>query len=218
VSERRVEGDKRTDDAATHRSDVLDSIVQVARAVFDARAASITLYDPDGDALVFRAVAGEGSDTLVGTRFSAMEGIAGYVLQSREPIAVEDVERDPRFARDLAESTGYVPQALMAAPLLSRDEAIGVLSVLDRSGDRALGLADMDLLALLARQAAVALVVVQAGRGADAAMSSGDEEVLGRTAAALGRLPRARREAALRLLDALAELVAERPEGSAVRE
>jgi GAF domain-containing protein len=111
-----------------------------------------------------------------------------------------------------------VPQALMAAPLLSRDEAIGVLSVLDRSGDRALGLADMDLLALLARQAAVALVVVQAGRGADAAMSSGDEEVLGRTAAALGRLPRARREAALRLLDALAELVAERPEGSAVRE
>ena len=45
---------------------LLGSIVSVARAIFQAKAASIFLYDEEADELVFEAVAGEGEQSLVG--------------------------------------------------------------------------------------------------------------------------------------------------------
>src|SRR6187397_3625838 len=98
-----------------HR-ELLRSIVEVARAIFHARAASIFLLDEERDELVFEAIAGEGSDSLVGTRFPSSTGIAGWVLVTRQPLVLDDLENDPRFARNVAEKTGYVPSAMMAAP------------------------------------------------------------------------------------------------------
>jgi len=51
---------------------------------------------------------------------------------SGQPIAVRDVQSDSRFARDVAESTHYVPTAIYAAPMLDASgEVLGVASVLD---------------------------------------------------------------------------------------
>ncbi len=190
------------------QDELFQSIVDVARAIFDARAASITRYDADADELVFEAVSGEGSASLIGSRFPSAEGVAGFVLRSREPLVIEDVERDPRFARDVAEQSGYVPKALMVAPLLRGDEPLGVLSVLDRSPERALGLAEIDLLVLFSRQAALALEVVERARGAGSALrGEGETAVVGRLAEAIERLEGPRREAGLRLLAALEQLL-----------
>src|SRR6516165_4874493 len=100
---------------------LLRSIVDVARAIFGARASSIMLLDPDTEELVFAAVSGEGERELVGRRMPASTGVAGWVLSSRTPLVLEDVQSDPRFARDVAEKTGYVPKGLMAAPLLDEE-------------------------------------------------------------------------------------------------
>jgi hypothetical protein len=55
---------------------------------------------------------------------------------SGQPIAVRDVQTDARFARDVAESTHYVPTAIYAAPLLDAEgEVVGVMSVLDPAVD-----------------------------------------------------------------------------------
>jgi GAF domain-containing protein len=74
-----------------------------------------------------------------------------------EPIAVSDVRRDPRFARDFAQATGYVPKSIMAVPLIVREDVEGVLEVLDKASAASFDLDDMDLLALFARPAAVAV-------------------------------------------------------------
>ena len=94
------------------------------------------LFDAEADELVFEAVVGEGEETLIGQRIPAETGIAGCVLASGEPLVIEDVETDPRFARDVAERSGYVPKGLMAVPLMRGETAIGVLSVLDRPRER----------------------------------------------------------------------------------
>ena len=65
-------------------------------------------------------------------RFPSTTGLAGWVVMSGQPLLVDDVSESPQFARDAAESTGYVPTSIMAAPLISNGECIGVLSVLDR--------------------------------------------------------------------------------------
>ena len=133
---------------------LLQSIVEVARAIFRAKASSIFLLDEETDELVFEAVAGEGSEELVGRRFPSSTGIAGFVLVSRQPLVIEDVLTDPRFSRETAESTGFVPKGLMAVPLLYDERALGVLEVLDRPSDARFTLAEMELLGLFANQAA----------------------------------------------------------------
>ena len=167
---------------------LLQSIVDVARAIFKAKASSILLLDEATDELVFEAAADEASESLIGKRFPSSTGIAGFVLVSRQPLVIEDVLSDPRFSRETAESTGFVPKGLMAVPLLHEERALGVLEVLDRPKDARFTLAEMDLLGLFANQAAIALDLLQRARRARTALDGeGDLAVVARVAAALER-------------------------------
>jgi GAF domain-containing protein len=192
--------------------ELLQSIVEVARAIFGARASSVFLHDEESDELVFEAVAGEGAEELVGQRFPSSTGIAGWVLVTRQPLVVDELDKDPRFAREAAESTGFVPKGLMAVPLLHEDEALGVLEVLDRPQNAAFSLAEMELLGLFANQAAIALDLLQKARAARGVLQGegGDADALARVAAGLDEAEPEKREAALRLLEALRQLLRER--------
>ena len=167
-----------------HRS-LLQSVVEVARAIFAARASSVFLLDEEADELVFEAVSGEGAESLIGQRIPSSTGIAGWVLVTRQPLVLEDVGNDPRFARDVAESTGYVPHGLMCVPLLHDERALGVLNVLDRASQ--FTLEEMELLGLFANQAAIGLDLLQRARRAQAVLAeSGDAaEALARFASLL---------------------------------
>lgn len=117
--------------AAPLRAALLRGVVEAARAALDARAASIALVDPRTGDLVFEAVAGGGGPELLGASFRADQGIAGHVVQTGTALAIDDLARDPRFARDIAVETGYQPEALAAAPIALDGTVVGVLSVLD---------------------------------------------------------------------------------------
>src|SRR3954454_3833081 len=154
---------------------LLQSTVETARSIFKAKASSVLLLDEETDELVFEAVAGEGSDTLVGRRFPADTGVAGWVLVTRQPLVVEDLTADTRFSKEAAEATGFVPKGLMAVPLLADDRALGVLEVLDRPQQARFTLAEMDVLGLFANQAAIALDLLQRARRARAALDGEGE-------------------------------------------
>jgi GAF domain-containing protein len=183
-------------------SQLLRSVVEVARAIFGAKASSVFLLDEAADELVFAAVAGEGEEHLVGTRIPSSTGIAGWVLVTRQPLVLEDLENDPRFARDVAEATGYVPRGLMAVPLLHEERALGVLQVLDRPKRSRFTLQEMELLGLFANQAAIAVDLLQRAREARAVLQE-DESVVARLAEAVSALPDEKREAGLKLLASL---------------
>ena len=185
---------------------LLQSVVEVARAIFGAKASSVFLLDEEADELVFAAVCGEGEEHLVGTRIPSSTGIAGWVLVTRQPLVLEDLENDPRFARDVAEATGYVPSGLMAVPLLHEERALGVLQVLDRPKRSRFTLQEMELLGLFANQAAIALDLLQRAREARAVLQE-DEGVVARLAEAVGALPDEKREAGLKLLASLEQVL-----------
>jgi GAF domain-containing protein len=189
------------------RRELLQSVVEVARAVFLAEAASIAVLDPEAGRFVFAAVAGAGSDDLVGTGYAAGRGLAGTVAQSGEPLIVDDLARDRRFARDVAERTGYVPNAMMVAPLLRGEHTLGVLSVLDRGDTGRRPLQELEVLSRFADQAALSLVATAAPPAAPAAAFE-ITALEGRLRAA----PDERRRSAERLLAALVELLAAPPD------
>jgi signal transduction protein with GAF and PtsI domain len=112
--------------------------VESARGLFSAAACSIALVDEDGGTLTFVASDGAGAEEIVGVSIPVSRGIAGWAAMSGQPIAVRDVASDSRFARDVAESTHYVPTAIYAAPMIATDgEIVGVVSVLDPAVDEA---------------------------------------------------------------------------------
>jgi GAF domain-containing protein len=180
---------------------LLRSIVEVARAIFRARASSIFLLDDENDELVFAAVANPDEQSLLGMRMPSSQGIAGWVVSSRTPLVIDDLENDPRHARDVAERTGYVPKGLMAVPLLNEERVLGVLQVLDRPQNSRFSLQEMELLGLFANQAAIALDLLSSARKARAALDGvGDVSAVAGVAAALDRLEEDRREAGIALL------------------
>jgi GAF domain-containing protein len=188
---------------------LLQSVVEVARAIFHAEASSIFLLDEESDELVFEAIAGHGAETLLGQRFPSSTGIAGWVLVTRQPLVIEDVTEDPRFAKDVAETTGYVPRGLMAVPLLHEERALGVLEVLDRPQRTQFSLVEMDLLGLFANQAAIALDLLQRARRAEAVLAESGEgaDVVARLAATVDSLEEEQRAAGLKLLAAVEEVL-----------
>jgi GAF domain-containing protein len=188
------------------RQALLQSITDVARAIFLSRAASIAVLDAGSGQFRFEAVSGEGAERLLGTTFPLGQGIAGTVAQTGEPMVVDDLTNDPRFARSVAEESGYVPTAMMVAPLLGEEDTLGVLSVLDRGRTGRTSLEELNLLGAFGEQAALALALDESA-GRAAALPPGDLAHATRLAARIEELGGTRREAALQLLDALETLL-----------
>lgn len=143
--------------APVDHEEQLTEMAESARKVFDAQACSIALLDADEERLVFAAASGVGADSVVGLSVPVGVGIAGWVVSSGQSIEVTEVTRDPRFARDVASQTGYLPNAILAAPLETENRVLGVVEVLDRDAGRPGSERDMATLDFFARHAAIAV-------------------------------------------------------------
>jgi GAF domain-containing protein len=136
---------------------LLRSVVEAAVALFEAEAASIALYEPARNLLVFRVAAGEHGQGVVGLEIETDRGLVGYVFSSGQALAIADVRADPRFGRHFAEQTQYVPRSIVAVPLLDQRGTLGVLEVLDKRSEASFSLRDIELAGVFARQATVAI-------------------------------------------------------------
>jgi GAF domain-containing protein len=97
-------------------------------------AASVSIARVVGDELVYDAAEGRAAEQVTGMRLSSGRGIAGYVAWTGQSLVVDEVRADPRFARDVAERVGYVPDSLLVVPVVDADDVVlGVISVLDRT-------------------------------------------------------------------------------------
>jgi GAF domain-containing protein len=177
--------------------ELLRSLTETARRLFGAAACSLALLSEDESELLYTVAAGEGAEEVTGLRIPASHGIAGWVAQSGQPVAISDLASDPRFSRELAEQTGYVPRSILAVPVETPAQMLGVISVFDRDPRRPGAEQDMALLSLFADQAALALASVQVfgmlGRGLLAALAdaAAGADLAGALRQAADRLPAA---------------------------
>jgi phosphotransferase system enzyme I (PtsP) len=94
----------------------------------DADVCSIYLTDTDLKHLTLAATIGLAPEAVGRVRLAFGEGLVGYAVERREPIAIEKAQHHPRF-RYFPESGEELYQSLMAAPMVVRDNPIGVLVV-----------------------------------------------------------------------------------------
>ena len=132
---------------ATSRFDldaVMSTVVEEARALAGADAAVVAI--PDGDELVYRAVAGGASEHL-GMRHPRRTALSGAALRSRSVLVCTDSETDPRVDREASRRVGA--RSIVAVPLLRDRTSAGVLAVYS-AGPDAFGPDHVRTLAVLA--------------------------------------------------------------------
>ncbi|MBI1879520.1 MAG: GAF domain-containing protein, partial [Chloroflexi bacterium] len=138
-------------------STVLEQIAAQAQTVLKARDVVLRLLEPDGALPVVVAI-GRYPEQLKATPLQLGQGIAGHVAQTGQVEIVNYPLQDPRVVRVPGTEDDEEREAIIFAPLISREKVIGVMILWrDRLISGLFTQDDLDFLVGLAQQAAIAI-------------------------------------------------------------
>lgn len=127
--------------------EVLQLVLHRAMTAVQSKIGSIMLLDVETQTLRIAASEGLEDSVVVGTIVRVGEGIAGKVIQTGEPVLVEDVERDERFSK--VNDPKYGTSSFICMPLRAHDRIIGVLNLSKKSGQKSFSELDLKFLSTL---------------------------------------------------------------------
>ena len=133
---------------------LLNRIVEAARDITDAQAASILLYDDAGRQLYFQVATN--MDPMMRGIAVPMDSIAGWIVTNRQSVRSGDVHQDKRHFSNVSQTLSFDTRSLMGIPMVTKDKVIGVLEALNKN-DGEFSETDEDMLTVLGAQAAVAI-------------------------------------------------------------
>jgi len=135
--------------------EVLRIIVDNVTGILNVEMCSILLIDKETSQLLIKSAYGLDSKIITQTRLKPGEGISGWVMQHKEPLLVEDIETDPRFARDSHEK--YYTHSFISVPLIAKDEVVGVINVNNKKTKEIFTKDDLRFVSGVANEAAIAI-------------------------------------------------------------
>lgn len=138
----------------------LNQLLEETVRVIGASDGSISRFDATREELVFLLVQGDLRHRLRGYRFNSNLGIAGWVVNNRQPIIVNTPRQDWRFSATVDTEFGFLTQSIASVPMISRNRLLGVIQILNKRGDE-FTQTDVTLLLYLGQVAVVALEEVQ---------------------------------------------------------
>lgn len=130
---------------------ILDSIVTSAGV----EAASLMIVGAD-DRLRIAAARGLPERVTAEVVVAPGEGVSGYVMQSRQPLLVQNIGIDNRFD-GLVGGQRYKNQSLLSVPILYRERVLGVINVNNKNSGEPFDIEDQNLLTAIAQQVALAM-------------------------------------------------------------
>lgn len=132
---------------------LLDRVLRTLQRHWPDSKLHILLRDEHAEELIVRAVAGDAGPLNIGVRLVRGHGLAGWVLEHREPLNVGDVRQDPRARQSDASVVSR-----MLVPLINEARAVGVL-VVSSARLEAFTQRDLTLLQAVGAQIAAAIEV-----------------------------------------------------------
>ncbi|MCH7921419.1 MAG: GAF domain-containing protein [Nitrospinae bacterium] len=128
----------------------LDGIVEMLGERFQADVCAIVLLDEETDDLVLQATTGLNPEAVGRVRLKQGVGITGTVVATKQPIALRDASKDPRFF--------YVPEtgeerykSMLCVPIIDKEKAIGCI-YLQAVEERDYGPGDVEFFQTVAHQ------------------------------------------------------------------
>lgn len=120
---------------ATPIRQAIDDLLKIAAERVGSADASVLVRDGRDGGLKFLVAVSELEEALLKIRIPPGKGIAGLVFSSGQPMAVNDVSSEGSFWSGADEAVGFKTVTLLATPLRSGNETIGVLEFVNRPGE-----------------------------------------------------------------------------------
>ena len=130
--------------------------MEAATELMNAQVGSLLLVDEKNNELYFEVALGEKGAQVKAIRLKIGEGIAGWVAQHGEPLIVEDVQKDPRFAKKADKKSSFVTRNMICVPVRIKDKTIGVLQAINKE-EGAFAQEHLELFQMLANQVGIAI-------------------------------------------------------------
>jgi signal transduction histidine kinase len=143
--------------SSLHIEDVLEHAMKWAQEFMDAEASSVYELDRPKNELFIRLARGDKKASVRGIRLKIGEGIAGWVARTARAVVSQDVSKDRRFSSKYDDKTGFKTRSVICVPLISKDEPIGVLQVINKKNGKPFSNSDFKLLIGMAQQVAIAM-------------------------------------------------------------
>lgn len=137
--------------------ELLTTIISIVISELPSQEGSVLLYDEETNEFEFFTAVGETGSELVKIRFSADKGIAGRALRDRETLVVNDVQSSPDFYGSIDEEYDFKTESILATPIISGDEVIGVIEAINKIGKRGFDEDDKRVLMAIADEVALAI-------------------------------------------------------------
>ncbi len=136
---------------------VLDNAMEWAEEFMDAMASTVYELDEATGELFVRLARGDKKVPIRDIRLRVGEGIAGYVVQTGEPLVIQDVSKEPRFSDKYDRMTGFETHCMICVPLVVRGRPVGALQVINKKSGGRFNHSDRELLTAASHHIAVAL-------------------------------------------------------------
>ncbi len=138
--------------------ELLQRVLQLTLEAVGAPAGSILVLDEHGE-VTEGAIAYGGKvhdHSAEQLRDTYEQGLAGWVVENRQAVLVQDTSKDKRWLQKPDDKTGGAPQSVISVPLLAREHIVGALTLARRKPN---GFTDEDLAlaTAIADQAGVAV-------------------------------------------------------------
>ncbi|MCK4809801.1 MAG: ANTAR domain-containing protein [Candidatus Omnitrophica bacterium] len=135
--------------------DVLKLIVTLTANVMKAKICALWLLDEKTKQLKIRATQSMSSEYLKERSIKLGEGIVGLVAKEKKPLVIPDVLKDSKYKeKKLAQKEGLI--SMLSVPMMVKRKVIGVVNCYTTIAYK-FTKSDMDLLSVIANQAAVAI-------------------------------------------------------------
>lgn len=139
----------------TSMTRTIDLVSQHMQNIFGSDNSSIILKR--GKRLKFISVIGVGSEKLAGYEFSADKGIAGWIVENGSSLIVKDVNKDPRFNKDIDRISGFQTRSIIGVPLKTSNQIFGVIELINRLDKKSFTELDLKILETLGELTALAI-------------------------------------------------------------
>lgn len=140
--------------ASLNLQEILDLVLQETRRVVPYHTGVIFLWSDEEQVYLPAAVQSPFARELQHTAIAPDEGFMGGIIQTREPVIVDDARHDSRVTADFG--PGQFLRSLLVIPLTAENEVLGVFML----GDKSTGAYDdkkLQTLTIIGGQAAVAM-------------------------------------------------------------
>ncbi|MFT3706462.1 MAG: GAF domain-containing protein [Archangium sp.] len=139
--------------------DAMEFILDLVLEKVPCESGSVMRADTATGDLTFICARGPKANDILRSKIviPAGTGLAGFCSSEGVSVAINDVEKDPRFYADVGERIGYETRSLLCAPMMTHGTSFGCVQVLNRKGGPHFLEHEVGVIAYLAHQAALFL-------------------------------------------------------------